>query len=120
MMITLSMASRNLRVVILYGVGPRVRQVDMAREIKVNNICGSNVDLRPGLSIDLSTFPPCRRVLAQHIKRVNFQVCIWRRALYHFPEIPSPLDNGYIVTEAGKMYHFGSRGTSFRSFSLIS
>ena len=43
----------------LYGVGPRVKQVDVAREIKVKNIYGSNVDLRPGLSIDLSTFPPC-------------------------------------------------------------
>ena len=68
----------------LYGVGSRVKQVDVAREIKFKNICGSNVDLRPGLSIDLSTFPPCRRILAQHIKRVNFQVCIWRRALDHF------------------------------------
>ena len=64
----------------LYGVGPRVKQIDVAREIKDKNICGSNVDLRSGLSIDLSTFPPCRRVLAHHIKRVNFQVCIWRRA----------------------------------------
>ena len=42
----------------LYGVGPRVKQVDVAREIKVKNICGSNVDLRPGLSNDLSIFPP--------------------------------------------------------------
>ena len=72
----------------------------MAREIKVKNIYGSNVDLRPGFSIGVSTFPPCRRVLAQHIKRVNFQVCIWRRALDHFPEISSPLDH---VTEAGKL-----------------
>ena len=64
---------------------------------------GSNVDLRPGLSVDLSTFPPGRRVLAQHIKIVNFQVCIWRRALGHFPEIPSPLDQGHHVTEAGKL-----------------
>ena len=87
----------------LYGVGPRVKQIDVAREIKVKNICGSNVDLRSGLSIDLSTFPPCRRVLAQHIKRVNFQVCIWRRALDHFQEIPSPLDRGYHVKEAGKL-----------------
>ena len=87
----------------LYGVGPRVKQVDVAREIKVKNICGSNVDLRPGLSIDLSTCPPCRRILAQHIKRVNFQVCIWRRALDHFPDIPSALDHGYHVTEARKL-----------------
>ena len=68
----------------LYGVGPRVKQVDVAREIKVKNICGSNVDLRPGLSIDLSTFPTCRRVLAQHTKRVNFQVCIWQQGTRSF------------------------------------
>ena len=84
----------------LYGVGPRVKQVDVAREINVKNICGSNVDLWPGLSIYLSTFPTCRRVLAQHTKRVNLQDCIWRRALDHFLEIPSPLDHGYHVTEA--------------------
>ena len=63
-----------------YGVGPRVRRIDVAREIKVKNIYGSNIDLPPALSIGLSTYPPFRRVLAQHIKRVNFQVCIWRRA----------------------------------------
>ena len=87
-------------IVSLVWVGPRVKQVDVAREIKVKNICGSNVNLRPGLSIDLSIFPPCRRILAQHVKRVNFQVCIWRRALDRFPEIPSSLDHGYHVTEA--------------------
>ena len=68
----------------LYGVGPRVKQVDVTREIKVKNICGSNVDLRPGLSIDLSTFPTGRRVLAQHTKRVNFQVCIWQQGTRSF------------------------------------
>ena len=87
----------------LYGVGPRVKQVGVAREIKVKNICGSNVDLRPGLFIDLSIFPPCRRILAQHIKRVNFQVSIWCRALDNFPDIPFPLDHGYHVTEARKL-----------------
>ena len=46
----------------LYGVGPRVKQVDVATEIKVKNRCGSNVDFRPGLSIDLSIVPPCRRI----------------------------------------------------------
>jgi len=86
----------------LYGVGPRVKQVDVAREIKVKNICGSNVDLRSGHSIALSTFSTCRRVLAQHIKRVNLQVCIWRRALDHFPEIPSPLDHGYHLFRGGR------------------
>ena len=36
----------------LYGVEPRLKRIDVAREIKVKNICGSNVDLRPGVSID--------------------------------------------------------------------
>ena len=84
----------------LYGVGQRVKQVDVARESKAKNICGSNVAWS---LIDLSIFPPCRWILPQHIKRVNFQVCIWRRALDHFSEIPSPLDHGYHVTEAGKL-----------------
>ena len=32
-----------------------------------------------------------------------FSFSIWRRALDHFPEISSPLDHGYHVTEAGKL-----------------
>ena len=39
----------------------------------------------------------------KQIKRVNFQVSIWRRALDHFPDIPSPLDHGYHVTEVRKL-----------------
>lgn len=38
------------------------------------------------------------------MKRVNFQVCIWKRAHEHYPEIPSPLDHGFhINTETGKL-----------------
>ena len=97
----------------LYGVGPRVKQVDVAREIKVKNICGSNVDLRPDLSIDLSTFPPCRRILAQHNKRGNFQVCIWRlaqgsRVIF---QIYRPLLTMVIMLQKRENWNqFGSRG----------
>ncbi|KAJ8404533.1 hypothetical protein AAFF_G00338000 [Aldrovandia affinis] len=59
---------------------------------------------RQGLSVDLSTFPPCKRVLLEHMKRVNFQVCVWKRAHEHYPEIPSPLDHGFhINSETGKL-----------------
>ncbi|CAJ1061367.1 hypothetical protein XNOV1_A031607 [Xyrichtys novacula] len=86
----------------LYSFGPRVKRVDEAREIRVQKMCG--LELRPGLSIDLSTFPPCKRVLIQHIKRVNFQVCIWKRAHENNPAIPSPLDNGFHLNmENGKL-----------------
>ncbi|CAJ1079900.1 hypothetical protein XNOV1_A042672 [Xyrichtys novacula] len=84
--------------------GPRVKRVDEAREIKVQKMCGSSLELHPGLSIDFSTFPPCRRVLIQHIKRVNVQVCIWKRAHENNPAIPSPLGIGFhLNTENGKL-----------------
>ncbi|KAL2095547.1 hypothetical protein ACEWY4_007695 [Coilia grayii] len=88
----------------LYGFSRRIKKVDEAREIKVKKVCGSSFELRQGLSVDLSTFPPCRRVLLQHMKRVNFQVCIWKRAHEHYPEIPCPLNHGFHVnTETGKL-----------------
>ena len=79
----------------LYGVGPRVK---------------------PGLSIDLSTFQPCRSVLAQHIKRVNFQVCVWRKALDNFPQIPPLLTMVIMSKKRENWNHFGSRRTSFPWF----
>ena len=88
----------------LYGFNSRIKKVDEAREIKIKKMCGSSLELRQGLSVDLSTFPPCKRVLLQHMKRVNFQVCAWKRAHEHYPEIPSPLDHGFhINTETGKL-----------------
>ena len=67
-------------------------------------MCGSTLELQQGLSVDLSTFPPCKRVLLQHMKRVNFQVCVWKRAHENYPEIQSPLDHiFYIYEESGKI-----------------
>ena len=101
MMITLSMASRNLRVACM-GLDREWSKL-MWLERSRSRTYVVQTSIFGLVSPLISTFPPCRRVLAQHIKRVNFQVCIWRRALDHFPEIPSPLDQGYIVTEAGKL-----------------
>ena len=57
----------------LYGVGPRVK---------------------PGLSFDLSTFQPCRSVLAQHIKRVNFPSLCLAQGYRSFSTNTAPLDHG--------------------------
>lgn len=98
----------------LYGFSRRVKKVDEAREIKVKKMCGSSLELRQGLSVDLSTFPPCKRVLFQHMRRVNFQVCVWKRAHEHYPEIPSPLDHGFhINTETGKLEPLWFEGDVF-------
>ncbi len=60
----------------LYGFSRRIKKVDEAREIKVKKMCGSSLELRQSVCVDLSTFPPCKRVLLQHMRRVNFQVCV--------------------------------------------
>ena len=45
-------------------------------------------------NIDLSQFPPCRKTLSQHIRRVN-QTGIWKLALISQPYIP-PAINGHV------------------------
>jgi len=42
--------------------------------------------------VDLSTLPPCRGALEQHIRRVNYQVAIWRRADIPVLDVPLPTD----------------------------
>jgi len=44
-------------------------------------------------SVDLSTLPPPKTCLREHIKRVNYQVAIWKRAHIQNPEVPSPTDD---------------------------
>ena len=36
----------------------------------------------------LSMMPPCQQSLDLHLKRVNYQVRIWKTALQQFPELP--------------------------------
>ena len=37
----------------LYGFNSRIKKVDEAREIKIKKMCGSSLELRQGLSVDL-------------------------------------------------------------------
>jgi hypothetical protein len=45
---------------------------------------------------DLGVLPPCRNCLREHLKRVNYQVGIWKRAHIAKPVYPEPThDNGW-------------------------
>ena len=46
-------------------------------------------------NIDLSQFPPCRKTLSQHIRRVNYQTGVWKLAHIPQPYIP-PAINGHV------------------------
>ena len=88
----------------LYGFASRVKKVNEAREIKAKKLSGSALNFRPSVTFDLANFPPCKRVLEQHVKRANYQVCIWRRAHEHYPQIPMPQEFGYhINSETNKL-----------------
>ena len=41
----------------------------------------------------MSLLPPCKKSLIQHIKRVNHQVGIWKRANDANPQFPCPTDS---------------------------
>ena len=84
---------------LLYKV-TTVTEVDELRYQMLLQKCGKgpNKALNPKKNINFSTLPPPRVCLKEHIKRVNYQVGIWKRAHVPNPEIPLPTDdNGWNV-----------------------
>ena len=74
----------------LYGK-PRLTDVDEVRYLMMKERCKGDGDAITGsVHVDLSSFPPCKDSLEQHIRRVNFQVGVWKRAHENSPAIPSP------------------------------
>ena len=43
-------------------------------------------------NVDLSVLPPCPCVSFHHIRRANYQMCIWRNAYIPVLDVPSPVD----------------------------
>ena len=64
------------------------KTVDDFKFSKLKEKCGDE-EINSSLNVDLSTLPPCRRSLKQHVRRVNFQAAIWKRT--HIPN-PDVLD----------------------------
>ena len=87
----------------LYGK-PRVKTVNEMRFVMMNELCSKNDNNLDRLKVvDMAKLPPCRRSLEQHIRRVNFQVAIWKRAHIATPDVPSPNDgHGWTLLE-GKL-----------------
>ena len=53
--------------------------------------------------IDLSLLPPCSSTLCLHTRRANYQAYIWRNSHNQFVNIPSPVNNGWKLDEAGDL-----------------
>ena len=50
--------------------------------------------------------PPTRDALEKHTNRANYQAAVWRKALKHDCQIPSPDGNGWIVKGAELIIHW--------------
>jgi hypothetical protein len=72
----------------------RFSSVDKLRVYKFKQKCdGKATDA--SRNIDLSLLPPCKKALVQHVKRVNYQVGIWKRSHAAKPDIPHPSGHGW-------------------------
>lgn len=84
----------------MYGK-PRYASVDALRFTALKDKCGGpDSHINFDRNIDLSKLPPCREALRQHIRRVNFQVGIWKAA-----NIPQPLIPEATERHGWKMLH---------------
>ena len=82
----------------------RVKEVNELRYSRLVSKCGKDGKLSMSKKIDLSSLPPCQSSLVEHIKRVNFQVAIWKCA--HIPKVdfPEPTNgHGWTREKDGKM-----------------
>ena len=43
----------------------------------------------------MGSFPPCRKFLDEHIKRVNYLLAIWKWSHKPYPQIPDPEAHGW-------------------------
>ena len=75
----------------MYGRA-RAHKVNELRYIRIKELCAKDNQLNPSRNLDLGTLPPCRRSLEQHIKRVNYQVGVWKRAHIAQPLVPDVRD----------------------------
>ena len=82
----------------LYGY-PRYSNINLLRYDLLMKKCDGNMKLDPSKSVDLGSLPPCSNTLIQHMKRCNFQLAIWRRALENFQEVPDPTEHGWLMVD---------------------
>jgi len=75
--------------------------VDRLRCKMLHDKCGGNdMKFHPQKNVELITVPPLRVCLQEHIKRVIYQVAIWKRLCIHNSVIPTPTDgNGWVMVE---------------------
>ena len=86
----------------LYGM-PKVSDVNECRYNKLTALCCTdNLNIvKPTKQFDTAFIPHAYVSFVEHVKRVNYQVGIWKRSHENFPCIPKPTDNQGWIVHAG-------------------
>ena len=79
----------------IYGKS-RVKEVNMARFLKINELC-SDKALETMKNMDMASLALCKKTLEQHLKRVIHTVGTWKQSHLANPDIPDPVNHGWIL-----------------------
>ena len=89
-------------VCVLYGgVKTKLSSVDELRAFMLKAKCDENYSLSVIKNVDFAAFPPSKACLIEHIRRVNYQVRIWKMANHAIYELPK-LSDGHDWVENGE------------------
>ena len=96
---------------IMYSAKTKTKEVNRLRYQMLELKCGGQ-SLDSKKNVDLSSLPPPKVCLSEHIRRVNYQVAIWKRAHCPKPDVPHPAaDHGWIMHD-GKLVPCWFKGTA--------
>ena len=89
-------------VCVLYGgVKTKLSSVDELRAFMLKVKCDEKYSLSVIKNVDFAAFPPSKACLIEHIRRVNYQVRIWKMANHPIYEL-SQLSDGHGWLENGE------------------
>lgn len=74
----------------IYSASSKTKTVN---ELRFNLFCA-----RKGEAESLQ-LPPCSSSLKNHCKRANYQCRIWSLSLESFPDVPTPIEHGWILED---------------------
>lgn len=94
-------ASLEAYTCVMYG-RHRFTSVNDLRHQLLKERCGDD-PLNANHNVDMASMPPCKETLQEHIKRSNYQVAIWKRALEPMPDVPPPSDGHGWTNIAGTL-----------------
>ena len=79
---------------------PRFKSVNELRFHLLKAKCGSEDKITNNRNVGISNMLPCSDSLREHVRRVNYQVAIWKRACVTKPDVPNPsTGHGWILKD---------------------